>query len=104
MKKVWLFFLLLSVLALNTAMAGWVAPAPSKACHMMQMPSTEKCQMDQSLLMADCLQSCMSHYTGLPVAFSFTPPILLLPVFNAVAKLHLPDPLLKSPDKPPKSA
>jgi hypothetical protein len=104
MKKVWLFFLLVSVLALNTAMAAWVAPLPSKACHMMQMLAAEKCHMDQSLLMADCLQSCMSHYTGFPVAFSLAPPILLQPVFNAVAELHLPDPLLKFPDKPPKSA
>ncbi|AMC35037.1 hypothetical protein [Janthinobacterium sp. B9-8] len=104
MKKAWLFFLLLSVLALNTAMAGWVAPAPSKACHTMQMPAADKCHTDKTLLMADCLQSCLSHYLGFPVVLSFSKPLAIQSVFNRVALQLLPDPSLDSPDKPPQLA
>ncbi|AZN35386.1 hypothetical protein [Iodobacter ciconiae] len=77
---------------------------PSKACHTMQMSTAEKCHIDKSPLMADCLQSCLSHYPGFPVVLSFSKPLTMQPVFNRVAAQLLPDPSLDSPDKPPQLA
>ncbi|MDW5418180.1 hypothetical protein R6242_16570 [Iodobacter sp. CM08] len=64
--------------------------------------SHETCQMDSAMLdMADCLQTCISHYPALPNAVSTAAFTLTQPAFSAALVYFLPDPPLESPYKPP---
>jgi hypothetical protein len=98
MKKLWLLFLLMSVLSLNTA--GWLASAASSPCHMSQ--SHMACQMEPTALDgADCLQTCISHYPALPAQAPLLAYTQIKPVFSASPVHFLADPPFESPYKPP---
>lgn len=98
-KKLWLTFLLLSMLSLNAA--GWFAPA-GMACHTMTTAAHEECQPDQPMPLAgDCVQSCLSHYPGFPAPVVFSSVQTMQPVLNSAVIAWLPDPHPSSPDKPP---
>jgi hypothetical protein len=98
-KKLWLAFLLLSMLSLNAA--GWFAPA-RMACHTMTTAAHDECQPDQPMPLAgDCVQSCLSHYPGFPLPLVFSSDLAMKPVLNSAVVAWLPDPHPESPDKPP---